>query len=157
MALEVRKQMAKKREEQPASEPQADVAVNLAPPNSLQAMQQAEAEARRKAEDYERKAAESRARAAEAAAALEIKRREEINAARDLEAIERTVPVIVQQQRDKPVRLRNCIIPCRVPVKVTRRELRQLEGLRSQGIIQLIIGELEKPGDVLPYERNQGA
>lgn len=147
--------MAKKRDEQAAAEAQAEATVDLAPPDNLKALQMAEAEARAKAEDYERRAADSRAKAEQAKAELMMKRHEELNAARDMEAIERTVPVIVQQQRDKPVRLRNCIIPCRVPVKVSRRELRQLEGLRSQGIIQLIIGELEKPGDVLPYERNQ--
>jgi hypothetical protein len=66
-------------------------------------------------------------------------------ARRKLEVAQRNIPVLVQQRRDRPVRIRELVIPCRTPVLVNRRELRKLEGLRQQGVIQLVVGELEKP------------
>ena len=67
---------------------------------------------------------------------------------------ERTIPVIVQTRKDRDVRLSTyAAIPSRKPVMVNRRELRQLEGMRRQGTVQLIVGKLEKPGGVTKLEK----
>lgn len=67
---------------------------------------------------------------------------------------ERTIPILVQQRKGRDVRLSTRVaIKNLVPTLVTRRELRQLEGLRARGAIQLIVGKIEKPGAVLELDK----
>lgn len=122
----------------------------------LQAAQEpttnAELEALKEAQKRENQAmqdlAEKRKAREEAQAAAQEKHRKDLEAKRKAEMDQRVVPVVVQRQKDAPVQIRGVVIPCRTPVKVSRRELRHLEVLRRMGAIQLVVGELEKPGDV---------
>lgn len=93
--------------------------------------------------------AERRKAAAEARAKLDARLEEERRIRARKDTTEQVVPVVVQTRKERPVRLPEGVIPCRVPVKVTRRGLRRLEGMRRQGKIQLIVGEIDKPGKVL--------
>lgn len=56
----------------------------------------------------------------------------------------RSIPVIVQTRKNKPVRLRgDKTIPCCTTVTVSLDELRRLQGYRKRGKIQLIVGKVE--------------
>lgn len=130
--------MSKKKDEgaaevlQAAQEPQASVE------------QLDMAEAAKRVALAEVQLAESRKLQEQVQAEARRKNYEEDVARRKRENAQRTIPVIVQQRRDRPVRIRELVIPCRTPVLVNRRELRKLEGLRTQGRIQLVVGALEK-------------
>jgi len=108
------------------------------------------------AKKAERTAAEAIAFAADKRAAAEVERRafeldkrHQENVQRRLEADNATVKVMVQTKRERLVRLKRGFIASRTQVLVTRRELRRLQGMQQNGHIQLIVGELEEPGDLV--------
>jgi hypothetical protein len=64
-----------------------------------------------------------------------------------------TVQVIVQTRKSRPVRTKWGEVPLSTPVKVPRRALRYLQGMAQRGKVQLIVGELNKPGELIPRTR----
>lgn len=91
-----------------------------------------------------------RERVAEARKEFEVQKMDSDRRKRREDMEKKTVRVIVQTRRERLVRVRGGFVPSRTPVLVTRRDLRLLEGMRKQGAIQLIVGELEKPASLLP-------
>lgn len=112
--------------------------------------------------DQKARAAERAARAA--AAEAQAKRQAVEEARRRFEAEQRkknseslryqarnaTVWVVAQTKKEKPIKLPGGFLDSRVPVKVARNDLRKLQGLQRKGAIQLVVGELEKPGELRP-------
>lgn len=108
-------------------------------------VEQAEQSASNKAKDAVAAAKDASAKRAAYLTGLYLKDVE----ARKVAWVDRKVPVIVQRRRDRPVQLfGGVLVPCRTPVMVNQKELRRLEGMRSAGAIQLIVGELEQPAQL---------
>lgn len=122
----------------------AEVLQTAQEPSKSSEILSAEETAKRLAIQQEQLAKAEKDHAAALAKALEERYAKE-SAKRKMEQKQRTIPVIVQQRRDRPVKFAELEIACRTPTMVNRKELRRLEYLRSQGRIQLIVGELEKP------------
>lgn len=87
----------------------------------------------------------AQAEAAEKRLALETKRAEEVNKRQANERHKRTIPVVVQRRKNRPVRIRAGVtIPSGVQVLVSPSELRRLQGKRRNHEIDLIVGEIKK-------------
>ncbi len=126
--------------------------VKTAAPASRNAVVDADTKARkaeREAAEYVAKAAARREEAEKRRKAFERQKQIDVSVQNRHDSTNPTVSVIVQTKRERPVRLRRGVIPSRTMVKVTRRELRRLQGMMNDKRIQLIVGELEKPGDLV--------
>jgi len=118
----------------------------------LKKAQGEERRARANVEDLKQKAEAARLR-------FRLSERQKANRQAREDAEKATVPVIVQTRRDMPVRVwlrgkdgtkrQHAFLAARTPIMVPRAVLRQLEGQRNRGKCQLIVGELEKPGEML--------
>jgi len=135
-----------------------DVAQELAAAqdvSQLRALELIAEKAQREAQKVEQDLEVRRKKAAQDRRAFEEAQRHAANAQADTDNRDRVVPVIVQAYKDRPVRLPgNYLVPSRTPVKVTRRELRKLQGMSNAGYVQLIVGQLESPGEVYAWDKH---
>lgn len=143
--------MAKKAKpdtEAPAAEETSEAVAPVSRDVILGIDAQAKADAR-KAQEAAAKAEASAKKAADARLQFEIEKQREVSAQARADAAKPSIKVIVQTKKERLVKLQRGAIPSRTQVLVTRRELRRLQGMAQKGAIQLVVGELEKPGDLV--------
>lgn len=138
-------------------EPKADKASAAPKTDAPSGLKKAQLDAQNAREEADRAyyaLLEKRQKADEAARLENAARRKAQNEANRENRNKRTVWVIVQQRRNKPVRLnRTEDIPCCTPVQVSPQEVRRLRGMRMKRGISLIVGELAKPGQVVERQK----
>jgi len=123
--------------------------LDVSPPAELHALEAEAKRTEREQKKAEQEFEDRRKKAADARLKFETEMRENL-AKTSRKDEKRTITVIVQQRKNKPVRLRTGLtIPCLAPTLVNRRELRILQGKSRAGYIELLVGDLKaaKPED----------
>ena len=62
--------------------------------------------------------------------------------------LKEVVLVVIQTRKDKDLRMREGVIKIKTPTMVSRRMLRVLQGMSRNRKVQLVVGELNKPGKI---------
>jgi hypothetical protein len=137
----------------PASHEEPEVVEEgMASRAELAGVNQRAREAEQQARNAQARATAARKAAEKERELYEVKRHADENIRNRKDRDKATVMVVVQTKRERYIKLREGMVPSRTPVKVSRRQLRRLQGMARKGNIQLIVGELEKPGELLPRD-----